>query len=609
MPGYPRVSSVPPRSLNCNGYPGLNEYGGNSLSTSVTNQSVTNTPPIQSNQMQPPSTPHRPNSSNQMYQQQHSPGPNNNVNMSPNAQAQSPSHNQSGGYQQQQQQSQHQDWNQNTWNDGRQRSNETFIQSDRINLNTRLKTMILNKNEKDQQQAQPNHFLSYSHQHLSEQQHPHVNNRDIIDSNKPIKYEMKQIAGDVGGAEMDESWKSSETEVKQELQENETREFQKKEPKINENVESARTREMEGAKKSETELESIEQQNFASCDRQQINSPSAPTRTEKSIEGEREREKQSYSYHSAHEYQQHKNMVNNIKKEPFEETSVGNVKYEGYEKNYQNFIRYADFCDAQQPQFDQKVSPYHQEYMQPHGYHNNYSYSGQSCAPLSQNYPQHSQNYQQFMTQQTAYQQHGQFQGNPHHSASLTNFEQQIPLHAYPIPKQSAGGIEDSIFPPNSSKIDPHQAANSPHPYATMGDSMKHPNKHDEGIKYQRSHTPMENLCNSKPPHDEVNFIFYSTLFAAFSLNYNFKFSRLKRRKFCPKSRHPNRKLQSKKLHQTAALVEAKSKRQRTPTTKETTNRKFQTATAFRTIKSHPNPEVIIHIWVCLVFGCFACKY
>ncbi|XP_055620631.1 methylcytosine dioxygenase TET isoform X2 [Toxorhynchites rutilus septentrionalis] len=249
MPGYPRVNSVPPRSLNCNGYSGQQEYGGqtttqaSSATTNVTNANGTSSstgtsgagsgssmyPPAQvpqspnrqSQQQQPP----RPNSNQQLYAQQ-SPNPynsngNNNLQQSPNhnngansannnnvyAQQthsgmhtpspmqtpdnhQSPNHiNHNGGHQQQQQQQSQGDWG--GWNQQQQQSADLFNQSDRVNLNSRIKTMIMNKNDpKDvigggvlqsagqhmthlgvqspvlgqgPAQQQTGHFLSYSH--------------------------------------------------------------------------------------------------------------------------------------------------------------------------------------------------------------------------------------------------------------------------------------------------------------------------------------------------------------------------------------------------------------------------------------------------------------
>lgn len=521
MPGYPRVNSVPPRSLSCNGYPGLNEYGGNSINTTAQTQAVTNTSSVQASQMHPPQSTSRPNSSNQMYQMQ-SPGhQSSNIHMSPTPQAQSPSSHQSQHYQQSSgmlpatsQQDSQQDWNQSSWNDNRQRANDVFNQSDRINLNTRLKTMILNKNDKDQQQQQQptNHFLSYSHQHLSEQQQPLVNNQDL---GKPGSNESKITAGDVGGSEIDDSWKSS---IMKHEQENESTDYSKQsqqETNENDSVDSVGGKENENVGKSterETDLNPIEPQfdinkNGADnvCDQEKNQSPNANQTMQKSEKpSANEREKQSYSYHSAHEYQQHKNMVNNIKKEPSEENAAGSIKYEGYEKNYQNFIRYADFCDAQQPQYDQKQTSYQQEYMQPQGYYNNYPY--QNCAPTSQNYSQHSQTYQQFMTQQAAYQPHGHLQSNLHQSSSLTNFEQQIPLHTYPIPKHGPGSGGEMSFQPTNIKIEPNQS-NNLHSYP-MGENMIGAMKEDND-RFSRSNNNNMNVeapATSKATKQEVSY-------------------------------------------------------------------------------------------------------
>ncbi|XP_053686989.1 methylcytosine dioxygenase TET [Sabethes cyaneus] len=241
MPGYPRVNSVPPRSLNCNGYSGQQEYGGqtttqaSSATTNVTNANGTSTstgasgsggsssmhPPAQvpqspnrqSQQQQPP----RPNSNQQLYAQQ-SPNPynssgNNSLQQSPNhnngansannnnvyaqqshsgmhtpSPMQTPDNHQSpnhlnGNQQQQQPQGDWGGWNQ------QQQSPDLFSQSDRVNLNSRIKTMIMNKNDSKDvigglqptgqhmthlgvqspvlgqgpAQQQTGHFLSYSH--------------------------------------------------------------------------------------------------------------------------------------------------------------------------------------------------------------------------------------------------------------------------------------------------------------------------------------------------------------------------------------------------------------------------------------------------------------
>lgn len=494
-PGYPRVNSVPPRSLNCNGgYPGLNEYGGNSSNSSTNTQNVTNTSTSQSSQMQPPLTqspgrqpPSRPNSTSNMYQQQQSPGHyNSNVqHMSPRSQTHSPLNQQTmnGGsanqhYQQpnrMQTPTSHnqvdgqQDWNQNSWNSDQQQTSELFNQSERINLNTRLKTMILNKNEKDQQQSSSNHFLSYSHQHLPEQQQQrndkNINNIDELKLNANESKLSDSV--DVGGSETNDPWKSSTTKLKRDK--NKSNEFFPKKQQSTESDSYDTTSCAKEAQKNigkspekENESKAAEQEtsSFNNCvgnlfDQHQINKNVSKQETG----NESEREKQSYSYHSAYEYQQHKNMVNNIKKEPSEDNATGNVKFEGYEKNYQNFIRYADFCDAQQPQYEnhQKNPLFQQEYAQPQGYYNNYHY--QNYVQPSQTYSQsHSQSYQQFMSQQAAYQQNAhqqQVHQHPHPNASLTNFEQQIPLHTYPIPKHTTGSGETALPSSTNIKIEP----------------------------------------------------------------------------------------------------------------------------------------------------------
>lgn len=451
MPGYPRVNSVPPRSLNCSGYPGLSEYGGNPSNT-TSPMAQTNTSSSLTTQMHPPLThspssqPSRPGSSNQMYQQQ-SPS----HFSSPTSQAQSPSLN-GNSYQSDGQQ----DWNQNSWNGSSSQSSDIFNQSDRINLNTRLKTMILHKSDKDQQQQQPgNHFLSHSHQHLSEQQQQ-LNSSALNNNNNNAKSnsnETKQLssegAGDVGGFDRSPVMKQDKDEIKSKDF------FEQKQQLMEKNSDP-------GGAGGGTETK---QSNFSNeSGEREPSQPSTPT--------EKSDERQSYSYHSAHEYQQHKNMVNNIKKEASDTDTPpppgGNVKFEGYEKNYQNFIRYADFCDAQQPQsydspHQKPATPYQQDYMQSQGYYNNYPY--QNYGPHGQNYAQqHSaQSYQQFMSQQ--------------HS-SLTNFEQQIPLHTYPIPKHigDVNRSHEPIFSPTSIKTEPNLQ-----PYPTFGDGAHDKDEHYRG--------------------------------------------------------------------------------------------------------------------------------
>lgn len=376
--------------------------------------------------------------------------------MSPTSQAQSPSGNNAQHYHQQQTGDGQQDWNQNSnWSDS-QHSSESFNPSDRININTRLKTMILNnKSDKDQQQQSSNHFLSYSHQHHPEQQHQLTNVNDLNNENTP-KASNSNESRDVGGSELsDSSWKSSILKQDKDHEESRRKEFANQKQSIENTFVDPGGGKSEGcvkksADRETTDLNPNEQEsskNFgASCEQSLLQLPGAESSDTKS--GVSEREKQSYSYHSAHEYQQHKNMVNNIKKEPFEEATPGSVKYEGYEKNYQNFIRYADFCDAQQPQnYDQKQTPFQQDFLQPPGYYNNYPYQNY---PTSQNYTQ-QQSYQQFLSHQQAAYQHP----NSHQSSSLTNFEQQIPLHTYPIPKHTPSPLGEAGFQPANIKVEP----------------------------------------------------------------------------------------------------------------------------------------------------------
>lgn len=520
MPGYPRVLSDPPRSLNCNGYPGLNEYGGNSINTTANNQSATNT--SSASQMQPPSsatqspsrqTPtSRPNSSsNHMsyhmsptQQQAQSPSAsttpvNNNQHYPTSGMITPTSHHQSI---QQDGTSQH-EWNHNAWN-GNPQSNEMFNQSDRINLNTRLKTMILNKNDKEQQQQQQatGHFLSYSHQHLSStEQHQQQqqlssdnnnasNNTSLaLSSNNNNNNNNESIkeagTGDDGGFKVNDSWKSS-TIVKQEQdQQSRSKDFFEHKQQLNEkNIGidpggggggggSGGGGKDENSKKEESFNSDNNNQQQNTYPSSEFNS-GVTTKIEKTSLDD----KPSYAYNSAHEYQQHQSMVNSIKKEPNVEMETSSIKFEGYEKNYQNFIRYADYCDsAQQPasvppppnsqypdhHAHQKQSQYHQQdYIQSQGYYN-YPY---------QNYPQnyhHTQNYQPaFMTSSqqaaAAYQQHHPH--HPHHS-SLTNFEQQIPLHTYPIPKSSGASIKGDLA--IKTEQNPH---NNIHPYPFLSENM-----------------------------------------------------------------------------------------------------------------------------------------
>lgn len=539
LPGYLRVNSAPPRSLSCNGYPGA-EYGGNTINTTANSNALTNTSSSQSttsvnggttNNMQPPHVPQSPNrqqqpprpNSNQMYPQQspnHYSNSNNNIHMSPNA-SQSPSHHQNGSttpnnqhypatgmntptshHQQENPHMNNQEWA--TWNSQAQ-ANDMYNQSDRINLNTRLKTMILNKSDKEQQNQQTGHFLSYSHQHLHEQQHLNSNN-NVNSSNSNASGPVAEAGseGDGGGFPSNnnksapgDQWKSSmiklENDPQQKSKDLETDFFEQKQQINEKNIgdPGGGSEEKIPFSMNETNEKDVKQTLPIDSNNSSINSFNStsnvsnhntyPPESLAGFPSSKFNEKplsndtgKATNYYSANDYQQHQNMVNNIKKEPNEDsTGQPSVKTEGYEKNYQNFIRYADFCDAQQQQQftgqDQKqpLSQYQQEYMQhQQGYYNNYAYQNYPHHP--QNYPAshpHQQNYQQFLGQQSYHQQPGMLPHSASSVGSLTNFEQQIPLHTYPIPKHPKG----DILQPSAIKSE-HPMACPQHPYPYMGD-------------------------------------------------------------------------------------------------------------------------------------------
>lgn len=234
MPGYPRVNSVPPRSLNCNGYSG--DFGGNQTNNNSIQTQQASQPnqaaqqqssqqqqpaqPNNQNHMHVPQVPQSPSRSNvstpighhnmmtssaastnhpiqhtngngaQQIQMQasgnhhgqqtqpphsgymsHPSNPVHGLQQSPshNSQMQMPNHQNSGHLTQSpnHHMSHHTvgnngsepDWswnNQTTHHHG----GDMFNQSDRVNLNTKLKTMILSKND---QKDQTGHFLSFSH--------------------------------------------------------------------------------------------------------------------------------------------------------------------------------------------------------------------------------------------------------------------------------------------------------------------------------------------------------------------------------------------------------------------------------------------------------------
>lgn len=302
MPGYPRVNSVPPRSLNCNGYSG--DFSGNQQ-TSNNGSNGSQVPPSPSrttphsataaataaahhtmsatNQQQihsqiPPSPSHHqhtngnsvPNASNNgggsssshhttaqagpsPHQMSGSGGGTGSGYMSHTSSAQqhalqqqSPNHNSSQMMHPSNSHSHHmsahaQDTDWSAWNNTQTSASahhhhqhgEMFNQSDRVNLNTRLKTMILSKNDqKDasgtgsngtngpngpngQQNAQTGHFLSYSH-HLRDvniESASAVNNNSHLQSNADLCLSSVPPSEPIGGGGVPH-WKSSLMEAK-----------------------------------------------------------------------------------------------------------------------------------------------------------------------------------------------------------------------------------------------------------------------------------------------------------------------------------------------------------------------------------------------------------
>lgn len=173
MPGYPRVSSVPPPSLSYNGYSGENSgktNSNNNNSTSTPERSAVTPNGSHMSAMNPPPAPQLTQSpgrqqesstaqqsqfspSHQMHQhsphhyggQPQQPSPNPHLNSVANYAAATPSP--SGG-----------EWD---WSNGGGNSGDMYNPQsngagggERLNLNTRLKTMILSKNEAGHSQSQ-----------------------------------------------------------------------------------------------------------------------------------------------------------------------------------------------------------------------------------------------------------------------------------------------------------------------------------------------------------------------------------------------------------------------------------------------------------------------
>ncbi|XP_055700895.1 methylcytosine dioxygenase TET isoform X2 [Phlebotomus papatasi] len=455
LPGYPRVNSVPPRSLNCNGYSG--DFGGNSSQNSQSAGQMQHFGQQSSTAMHPPQVPQSPNRNTVQMQMPHN---------SPSAQVpQSPNHhlgysqhpgmspmqqspNQSNGnshslsnispnhMNQSQQQSEWGGWSSPANPPG----NDMFNQSDRVNLNTRLKTMILSKGDaKDGSQAgmqppgagasganggqqtssQTGHFLSYSH-HLRE-------GVSLTDGNRCPTTEP------VGGGG-ETCWKTPKTEnfqrqdavlaapygpssIEKSLGDPGGGGGGTEDPlKVTPKVAVAR-------KKEEKPRKDFNYPNYSDLSYPQIrgeNTFYSPSMFD-GTHGAFHQPGSSLRAPAAKERQ-------SIKQEPTDtyQNPQHQVKLEGYERNYQNFIKYADYCDVQQKQPPQEYPGYSQPY-----------YTPDPLFPASSypNYPTYTpQNPPEFppMT----------FPGPTTETEkpelpAQTNFEKEIPAHTYHIPTRT----------------------------------------------------------------------------------------------------------------------------------------------------------------------------
>lgn len=614
-PGYPRVSSVPPRSLNCNGYSG--DYSGNSTQqqqqtssnastgTSASTTSSTNSSTIASvngghqtiahntaatqpaaspmqaaNNQTVPQSPTRsvmqqpPQTQTMTQQARHVSQSPNQVAQSPNAnmtvpqasQQQygggttipaSPHHGVGSGLQTQSQnniasppqhpQPMQQDWN---WNSQTQAVTDPYQQSstgpggERVNLNTRIKSMIMRKNDpKDplsstappdihgmpgappppmgvsgangnQQQQQTGHFLSYSH-HLrgdSAMNSNGSNGSNGPPSQQPAATQQNQSAvqapmnaGLSGGPNLapepiggggDHIWKPHHTNSfkKPVASGFPAAEHHHQQPLAQAPPQHTTTAHADPPKKVSRRSRSNRSASSASASSASNSSANADNA---------EIDKNSNDPGGGH----HLTHLTNIKIEkgvpyppppsshyppqhpdyhhaPYIKTEPGLIpgqhnKMEGYERNYQNFVQYADFCQTEvqgQPGSGgpQQPPPPHHQNQQDYtaaGYHPNSSYYGSSTT-FQQSYQQNFvPNYQHSssafgnthgMHSHTTplSSGHSKSMNGPlskhhpsnlhHHSSHMmdidrkpetssiiplpTNYEKDIPAHAYPIP-------------------------------------------------------------------------------------------------------------------------------------------------------------------------------
>lgn len=646
-PGYPRVSSVPPRSLNCNGYSG--DYSGSNQQTSnPTNNSSgsSNANPVNSainntstsasvaahngsqtianntSVSQPAASPMMatnnqtvaPSPTRSVMQQPQSQvmaqQQSRHVSQSPNQVPQSPNANMPLAQQQQQQygggttipapthhsvasmqqqtqqqpqsnissppqhpQPMQQDWN---WNNQSHSINDPYQQTtgsggERLNINTRIKSMIMRKNDpKDpissgappdmhsltgvppplsginsanstQQQQQTGHFLSYSH-HLRSDSLMNANgsngNSGAAPSHLPAHQQLTQAGlstsssitttEPIGGGG-DQIWKPHHansfkkpvasgfpTTEPHHHQNHHThhalQQHQPQQPLPQPPTQHTTTAHSEPKKSRSRSKKSSSSSTSNSSSAANAAAVAAATTSAANTSHNNSNnadnadiDKNSHDPGGGH----HLSQLTNIKLEkntpyppppshyppqhpdyhhaPYIKTEPGIIpgqhnKMEGYERNYQNFVQYADFCQNEvqgQPSsatqsLTQPPHPHHQSQQDytASGYHPNTGYYGTSSS-FQQNYQQNFvPNYQHSASSfgnaahgvhphaNTMPHNHSKSINGPlskHHSSSLhhhnshmmdvdrkpetssiiplpTNYEKDIPAHAYPIP-------------------------------------------------------------------------------------------------------------------------------------------------------------------------------
>ncbi len=671
MPGYPRVNSVPPRSLNCNGYSG--DYSGNQ------NHNITNNVQPQqqqqqqqhnqhqqqqqmqhhqqqhnnSNQMHPPQVPQSPNRSNmstpvsqhmmvptgpgsnhmsqipqspnslqnngnQQQQQQiqmqspnhhhsqiqtasrypshpgtphsmqqspnkntqmlhshsgmHTPNPQHNAHQQHNMTAMSPNHNMNHV--------QEWSWNNHTVPAG---NNEIFNQSDRVNLNTRLKTMILSKNDQkdhdhqngdgttsaanQQNSAQTGHFLSYSH-HL----------RDInptTNDSRCLQPGSTQIAEPIGGGG-ESIWKP--------FGYNKPNDFQYAEQKLENSV---RKTDYGGTDEQMKEKNVKGKGQAAAPKSQHVENVKIKTEPEK-VKPKRQRKKpapkqtptidvsnkssnndsshnanprQSYStsnygidhihppnepmqqppkpyYLPKENEMQQTNLLSvptpydpmiKIKQEPMtfsnynptmnhpvENFDLAQVKMEGYERNYQNFINYADYCQSQNStgnRSQQQQQQQTQNEIEYPSFNPGYNYPSFSTPGYQTNYP----NYNQFTGQQVQqqpmnnelvpqvpkqepYLQERQVktENETESKIILTNYEKEIPVYTYPNPSKISTGDTN---PKSEPQKFPYLGEGGP---ATLSDSFGFSCCRQGGTNQPSDEHKRDGICVGRQTKDEL---------------------------------------------------------------------------------------------------------